>query len=145
VKRINARIRKLTPCNWGLSVSACMERVNRYLSGWTEYFRLCTKQGAKDFQRIDAHIRRRIRAIIVRQRKRPRYLYRHLRSRGVPAGSAARTAFRSRGPWKKSNPPGMTRAYPNAWFHQRLVSTWTRWQELNRPAPASGQAALFAL
>ncbi len=145
VQRINARIRELTPCNWGLPVSACMERLNRYLSGWTAYFRLCTKEGAKSFQRFDAHIRRRIRAIIVRQRKRPRYLYRHLRSRGVNAGAAARTAFRSRGPWKKSNLPGMTRGYPNAWFHGRLVSTWTRWKELNRPAPASGQMALFAL
>jgi hypothetical protein len=34
-------------------------------------------------QVIDAHIRRRLRAIMIRQRKRPRFLFRHLRSRGV--------------------------------------------------------------
>lgn len=145
VQRLNARIRELTPRNWGGSVDECMERVSRYLAGWTAYFRLCTKQGAQLFQRFDAHIRRRIRAIIVRQRKRPRYLFRHLRQRGVPAGKAAQTAFRSCGTWKKSNLPAMTKAYPNAWFHERMVLAWRRWQELNRPAPASGQLQLFAL
>ena len=145
VNRLNARIRELTPRNWGGSVGGCIERLNLYLSGWSAYFRLCTKQGAEVFRRFDAHIRRRIRAIIVRQRKRPRYLYRHLRRRGVTAVAAAGTAFRSRGPWKKSNLPGMRYAYPNAWFHQRLVSTWTRWQTFNRTAPVSGQMTLFAL
>ena len=91
VKRLNARIRELTPRNWGGSVRGCIEQLNLYLSGWTACFRLCTKQGAEAFRRFDAHIRRRIRAIIVRQRKRPRYLYRHLRRRGVTAVAAAGT------------------------------------------------------
>jgi RNA-directed DNA polymerase len=120
-----------------------MDRVNRYLAGWTAYFRLCTEQGAKLFRVFDAHIRRRIRCIILRQQKRPRFLFRHLRRRHVSWQAAARTAFRSVGPWKKSNLPGMTKAYPNAWFRPRLVSAWTRWQELNPPAPASGQYSLL--
>jgi group II intron reverse transcriptase/maturase len=143
IQRIRSRIRELTPCNWGQSVGACMDRVNRYLAGWTAYFRLCTEQGAKLFRTFDAHIRRRIRCIILRQQKRPRFLFRHLRRHGASWQAAARTAFRSVGPWKKSNLPGMRQAYPNAWFQTRLVSAWTRWQELNPPAPASGQYSLL--
>jgi RNA-directed DNA polymerase len=139
IKRLRRRIRDLTPCNWGQSVSACMDRVNRYLAGWSSYFRLCTEQGAKLFCLFDAHIRRRIRCIILRQQKRPRFLFCHLRRRRVSWRAAARTAFRSVGPWKKSNLPGMTRAYPNAWFSSRLVSAWACWQALNPPPPASWQ------
>ena len=63
IKRIRWRIRELTRCNWGQSVSACMDRVNRYLAGWAAYFRLCTEQGAKLFRVLYAHIRRWIRCI----------------------------------------------------------------------------------
>jgi hypothetical protein len=40
--------------------------------------------------RPDAHIRRRLRGIIIRQRKRPRFLFRHLRSRGGSQGALDR-------------------------------------------------------
>ena len=142
IDRIRRRIRELTPCNWGRSIDACVEGVNRYIGGWVAYFRLCSTQGAEVFLLFDAHIRRRIRCIIVRQQKRPRYLFRHLRRRRVSWRAASRTAFRSVGPWKKSNLPGMTRAYPNAWFRARMVSAWDRWQELNPPPPVSGQYRL---
>jgi hypothetical protein len=40
----------------------------------------------------------------------------------------------------------MTAAYPNAWFHERLVSLASTWDELNpRPKLASGQTLLFDL
>jgi hypothetical protein len=40
----------------------------------------------------------------------------------------------------------MTAAYPNAWFHERLVSLWTFWVQLNQPPKlASGQTLLFDL
>lgn len=142
ITRIRRRIRELTPCNWGRSVDACIGRINEYLTGWTGYFRLCTEQGARQFRYFDAHVRRRIRNIILRQQKRPRYLYRHLRRRRVSGRAAALTAFRKVGPWKKSNLPGMTRAYPNAWFHERMVSTWTTWQAYHPPSTVSRQYAL---
>jgi RNA-directed DNA polymerase len=142
--RLDRRIRELTPRNWGASIEDCIERASRYLRGWVGYFRLCTEEGAKLFARYDAHIRRRMRAIIVVQRGRPRHLYRHLVSRGASRQSAARTAFRSCGIWKKSNLPGMTRAYRNAWFHARLVSLSTSWWNARSPmtATAFGQAYL---
>ena len=76
--------------------------------------------------------------IILRQKgRRPRFLFRHLRARGVPEGAAAGTAFCRRGPWNRSNRPGMTLAYPNAWFHERLVSLWLEWLRFNPPQRVS--------
>ncbi|HEX3726349.1 MAG TPA: group II intron maturase-specific domain-containing protein, partial [Pirellulales bacterium] len=64
-ERLDTRIRELTPRTWGQAFAECIAGLNRYLSGWFGYFRICTEEGAKLFWRFDAHIRRRLRAIIV--------------------------------------------------------------------------------
>jgi RNA-directed DNA polymerase len=144
--RLDARIQELTPRNWGQSPAVCITEVNRYLQGWIAYFRICTEESEFLFRRFDAHIRRRLRAIFVRQKKRPRHLFRHLLQCDVSLGAAAQAAYCRRGVWYKSNTRGMTSAYPNAWFHERLVSLWTSWEQFNHPPKlASGQTLLFEL
>ena len=140
-QRLNRRIRELTPRTWGSSLNACIEQVNRYLRGWYGYFRLCTRQGARRFSRYDARARRRLRAIIVRQKgRRPRFLYRHLRSRGVSRGSARKTAYGRRGTWHQSFTYGMHQAYGNVWFAERLALLWDRWQQEHpEPTRVSGR------
>lgn len=141
-QRLDARIRELTPRTWGQSFAACLERVNQYLNGWIGYFRLCTN-GRTSFASVDAHTRRRLRAILVRQKKRPRHLFRHLQRRGVSQYQAWKTAYRIRGNWKRSASYGVNKAYSNAWFSRRLVSLYARWQEF-QPAPsAPKQLQLF--
>lgn len=141
-KRLDATIRALTPRTWGQPMSACVARISRYLAGWIGHFRLCTEDGAALLARFDAHIRRRLRMIAVRQKKRPRFLVRHLVARGVRPRTAKLAAYCGRGLWYRSNHPGVTRAYPNAWFHERLVSLATRWRELNPVRQASLQLSL---
>ena len=141
-RRLRTTLREMTPPNWGRSLAACMKDLSRYLNGWVAHFRLCTAEAVRALEYIDAHIRRRLRAIIIRQRKRPRFLFRHLRSRGVSIKAAAGVAYSSRGRWFRSNRTGMTRAYPPAWFTGRLVSLATRWDELNHHVQASGQLML---
>jgi group II intron reverse transcriptase/maturase len=145
-ERMDAKIRELTPRMWGQSPTRCIERINVYLRGWSGYFRICTEENVYRLHVWDAHIRRRLRAILVRQKKRPRHLYRHLQHRGASARAATHTAWCRRGTWYRSNSPGMTVAYRNAWFHQRLTSLVSTWEELNpRPKLASGQTLLFDL
>jgi len=141
--RLDNKIRELTPRRWGQPLMTLIETVNRYLTGWMGYFRICT-EGVTFFKRCDAHIRRRIRAIVIHQRKRPRYLYRHLRKRGVNPKSAGGTAFRSRGIWKRSSLPGISQAYRNVWFKSRLVALETAWRAYQPPRAVSGQGDLFA-
>ncbi len=139
-QRMTAKVRELTPRTWGNSFDRCVERVNSYLTGWMGYFRLCTAPSS--FSRFDAHIRLRLRAIKIRQRKRPRHLLRHLLRRGVPAGMARKAVYGIRGHWKRSASFGVHKAYPNAWFAERLVNLYLRWHAFNPPR-ASKQLLLF--
>jgi RNA-directed DNA polymerase len=132
-RRLMATIREMTPPNWGRSIATCMADLSRYLNGWMAHYRLCTSEAAPELGIIDAHIRRRIRAIIVRQKKRPRFLFRHLLSRKISRKAAAGTAYCGKGSWNRSNRPAMTQAYPVAWFRERIVSLQARWSELNPP------------
>ena len=133
-KRLAATIRTLTPRNWGQSLMSCIEALNLYLSGWIAYFRLCTPEGVRRLEAFDAHIRRRLRMIAIRHRKRPRFLVRHLVGRGVALRTAKLAAYSGRGLWNRSNRPAVTKAYPNRWFHDRLVSLGRQWRRLN-PVP----------
>jgi group II intron reverse transcriptase/maturase len=142
-ERIKSRAREMTPRTWGRSLQTCIEQLNGYLKGWSAYYRICSKEGAELMKVIDAHIRRRLRVIVIRQKRRPRFLYRHLVSRGVPEPMAAKTAFIRRGIWNRSNRRGITRAYPNDWFHERLESLWMRWLLFNPPPLASGEEQLL--
>jgi len=136
-QRMDLRIRELTPRVWGQSLTTCLDGLDRYLRGWSGYFRLCTEEALQALQKFDAHIRRRVRAIIIRQKKRDRYLYRHLLARGISSGSAAKAAFQRVGIWRRSVSYGIHRAYPNAWFDQRLTSLVRHWHRLNPPRRVS--------
>jgi group II intron reverse transcriptase/maturase len=134
VRRLKATIRDRTPHNWGRSITTCMDGLNQYLNGWIAFFRLCTPEAVDGLRVIDSHIRRRIRAIIVRHRKRPRFLFRHLVSKGASPRAAASCAFCGKRAWAKSNRPAVSvQAYPPSWFTGRLVSLQARWFDLNPP------------
>jgi hypothetical protein len=77
-------MKEMTPRNWGQSLTACIEELNRYIKGWVAYYRQCSEEAVRNWKKMDAHVRRRLRAIVIRQKKRPGYLYRHLLSRGGP-------------------------------------------------------------
>ena len=142
VKRLQARLREMTPRNWGRSLEDCFERLNRYLQGWMGHFRLCTREVVETLHYFDGHVRRRIRAIIVKQKKRKRHLYRHLCRHGAGSGSAWSAAYSRRGIWWKSRSHGMQTVHDNDWFAERLVSLerlWHRkrydWRPLWRARP----------
>ena len=103
VERLKLRIGELTPRSWGQSLKTCFEGLNEYLRGWFAYFRICTQTGADLFRVFDAHIRRRIRAIIIHQKRRNRFLLRALLARGVSRRAATGTAWSRRGTWHRSN------------------------------------------
>jgi len=140
-RRLRTTLREMTPPNWGRSITSCMDNVSRYTTGWMSHYRLCTPEAVQGLGAIDAHIRRRVRAIVVRQRKRQRFLYRHLKAKGVSSKAAASCAYCGKGAWVKSNRPAMTRAYPPRWFTSRLVSLKALWHDLN-PPQVSDQLAL---
>jgi group II intron reverse transcriptase/maturase len=140
-RRLKTVLQDMTPPSWGRSITACMADISRYLTGWMTHYRLCTPEAVQGLGTIDAHVRRRIRAIIVRQKKRQRFLFRHLRSKGVSRKAAASCAYCGKGAWVKSNRPAMTRAYSPAWFNGRMASLKALWNDINLPQ-ASAQLSL---
>ena len=132
-RRLRTKMREMTPPNWGRSLTSCMEGVSRYLTGWISHFRLCTPEALQGLGVLDAHVRRRVRAIIVRQKKRPRFLFRHLKAKGVSVRAAPSCAYCGKGAWVKSNRPAMQKAYPPAWFAGRMASLKAMWNDLHSP------------
>ncbi len=49
--RLLTRVRELTPRSWGQSLRACFDELNEYFRGWIGHFRICTEEGATEFQR----------------------------------------------------------------------------------------------
>lgn len=96
-ERINDRIRELTPRNWGNSLSACIRQTNEYFTGWINFFGICTgTETEKTLKRLDAHTRRRMRAIQLKHWKRKRTMARKLIHLGVRHKTAWRGIYKGR-------------------------------------------------
>lgn len=131
IARFRARTAVLTRRNWGRPLSDCFEGLRVYTQGWMGHFQVCTREVLSELGKLDAHVRRRIRAMIIVMKKRRAHLLRALIDRGVPEGLARGAAYFGRGAWVRSRSKGLHLAYPNAWFAQRLTPLTTLWQLRN--------------
>lgn len=130
-KRLRAKIRELTPRNWGQSLDQCIEKVNSYIKGWVGAFCICTEGVERILRNADAHIRRRLRAIKLRQWKRKRTMVKRLIRLGVRPRTAWRDMYRGRRSlWALSLCSASHRGMRNAYFVNRgLVSLKRLWRE----------------
>jgi RNA-directed DNA polymerase len=129
--RIDEKVRELTPRSWGNSLKACIRQVNRYLLGWIGFFGICTDAEERTMQTLDAHIRRRLRALVLRHWKRKNTIARRLIRLGVRTKTAWRCVYKEhRSWWALSHCPAVDRGLRNAYFAERgLVSLAERWKE----------------
>jgi group II intron reverse transcriptase/maturase len=123
-KRLRERSREVTPRSRGQALSATITRVNEYLEGWSGFFGICTSGIERVLQGADAHIRRRLRAIVLRHWKTKRTIARRLIRLGVRRSTAWRRVYEgSKSIWALSHDPAVDRALRNAYFAERgLVS-----------------------
>jgi group II intron reverse transcriptase/maturase len=133
IDRLYHRIRELTPRNWGQSLDACFQRLEGYLRGWMGYFQLCTGHVRYFLRYADGHIRRRLRAIWLTQKRRPKVLLRALRQHGVSPGFAKLCALSHARVWSQSKMPGVSQALNNAWFAERITLLEPLWLQHHRP------------
>jgi hypothetical protein len=123
-------LKALTPRNWGRSVDDCIRSVNVFLRGWLGYFAICHSSQRARLGRIDEHVRRRLRALILKHWKRKRHIINQLVQLGVPA-SLARVDVNSRRRswWSLSNVRGVCRGLTNAYFERRgLFALHANWR-----------------
>jgi RNA-directed DNA polymerase len=131
LQRIRAELKALTPRNWGQSLDDCIRRVNVVLRGWLGYFAICDEKQHAHLGRIDGHIRRRLRAILLKQWKRKRHILKQLTSLGVPAALARTHVYaRRQSWWALSENRAVCRGLTNEYFERRglyeLHAYWRR-------------------
>lgn len=144
-ERVDERIRELTPRNWGGKLETCIKRLNRYLRGWVGFFGLsCTKDVIQNLQVLDGHIRRRLRALLLRQWKRKRSIARRLIRLGAGKKAAWGTVYNGqRSLWGLSHMPVVEMALGIEYFRERgLVSIEDLFRDINRKVMAQAQPTL---
>jgi RNA-directed DNA polymerase len=125
--RIDEKVRDLTPRAWGQSLRDCISGINEYLLGWIGFFGICTEAEVQKLHNLDAHIRRRLRAIILR----------HWRRRRKGTGPRGRSSL-----WTRARSWKAHRKLPNAFFAERgLVSLEEAWRR-RQPMPVTAPAQL---
>jgi group II intron reverse transcriptase/maturase len=67
IERLDAKVVQLTPRNWGRGLDACVKKLNQYLTGWIGFFGVVSATEQSLLGTKDAHIRRRLRALVLRQ------------------------------------------------------------------------------
>lgn len=110
------KVKEMTPRGTHLSIEQAMEIINRWYQGWASYFKMT--QYPAQLQKIEAHIRRRLRARIIVEQKKKRYLVTKLRKMGISKLRARRTAYSNNGPWKLSHAKAVEEALSVPWFIQ---------------------------
>ena len=142
-ERLADKIRELVPRNFGDSLDACIRRLNVYLIGWIGFFRICAPD-PRPFQNLDAHIRRRLRALQLRHWKTKRTIARKLVALGISHETAWSTAYKDRrSTWALSHTYAVDRALPNShWDERGLVSVAHRWRQMRANIEAPAQLTL---
>jgi RNA-directed DNA polymerase len=141
------RIRQLTPRNWGGTLESCIARTNTWLRGWHGFFGIASATEMRMMRTLDAHIRRRLRAIILRHWKRKRTIARRLIKLGVKRENVWRQIYSGRKSWwALSHTSAVDHGLRNAYFAKRgllFVADLHRQAHRQIVAPASPQLALW--
>jgi RNA-directed DNA polymerase len=95
-----ARIRQLTRRNGGRSMEQVVAKLRPYLLGWKAYFGMA--QTPRVWRELDEWMRHRLRAIQLKQWKRPGTIYRELKALGATDATAQQAAGNSRCWWRNS-------------------------------------------
>ena len=141
------RVRQLTPRNWGGTLESCIARINAWLRGWYGFFGIASAAEMQMMRKLDAHIRRRLRAIILRHWKRKRTIAQRLVALGVKRQSAWRQVYAGRKSWwALSHTHAIDQGLRNAYFAKRgLLFLVDRHRTASQHivAPESPQPALW--
>jgi RNA-directed DNA polymerase len=114
------RVRELTPRTWGSTLLSCIARINAWLRGWYGFFGIVSAAEMQALRKIDAHLRRRLRAIQLRHWKRKRTIARNLIKLGVKRDSVWRQIYAGRKSWwALSHTHAVDQGLRNAYFAKR--------------------------
>jgi hypothetical protein len=127
------RIRQLTPRNWGSSLASCITQINAWLRGWHGFFGIASPSAQYVLRAVDAHIRRRLRAIVLRHSKRKRTIARRLIKLGGKPASVWRQIYSGHKSWRAiSHTPIVDHCLNRVFFRARGLMALV---DMHRDAP----------
>lgn len=128
-RRFRVRLRDAFRRGRGRNIRRFLEELRPVIIGWVSYYRKCEVR--RVFEELDKWIRRRLRALLWRQWKRPRTRLRELLRRGLEPEQARIGTTNGRGPWWNAGASHMNRAVPTRVLSQLgLVSLVQKAREL---------------
>ncbi len=130
IERFKKKIRERTKRRIAKPLGDVVKSVNALTRGWVGYFQLTT--GGNLLENLDGWVRRRLRAIKLKQLKKPRAIGKFLEDRGVSPETSWKTAMSGKGIWRLPHSPGADRAMRNPWFEKLgLLSLRKLWEEMS--------------
>ncbi len=114
MQRAMDKVKELTPRGTHQTLEQTIEEINKWYTGWTGYYEMT--QYPTQLGKIEAHIRRRLRARIIDQQKNRRNLCRLLVKRGVLRSRASTAVYSNKKRWALSHTRAVEMAFPNRWF-----------------------------
>ena len=111
--KLRGRIRQLTRRTRGRSLQQVAEDLRAYVPGWKAYFRLA--QTPEVMARLDQWLRRRLRALRLKQWQRGTTMFREARKLGATKALARRIASHA-GSWWRGSAMGINIVMPKAYF-----------------------------
>ena len=113
------KVKQLTPRTWGSTLFACIAQANAWLRGWYGFFGIASASEMQAMRKIDAHLRRRLRAIQLRHWKRKRTIARNLIKLGVKFSVWRQLYAGRKSWWALSHTHAVDQGLRNAYFAKR--------------------------
>lgn len=111
LKKAKAKLKRLSARNQGCNVGVAMRKVEVYMTGWLGYFGIASiKTTLKEW---DSWLRRRFRAFIWKQWKRPRTKVESLMRLGINEDEARAHGYSRKKYWRLSRTPAVNAALTN--------------------------------
>jgi len=123
------KVKELTPRGTHKPIEVSIEEINRWYRGWSNYFSMT--QYPSQLKRIEAHIRRRLRARFIRNMKRKRTIVKQLIKKGMSKKRVLKTIYSPKSWWALSHTFVASIAFPMKWFTDMGLFTRSQEQRLN--------------
>ncbi len=117
--RFKQRVREITRRNRGHRVQDVIDELNRYVTGWLNYYGISHTYTV--MVELDEWVRRRVRLYYWKQWKQPRTRRRHLLALGIPREEVHMATRSRKGYWRMAGNSIVQRALTNSWLHERGV------------------------
>ncbi len=135
VQRFKERVREMTKRSNGRNMTARIEALKRYVSGWLNSFG--HSRSYAGLVALDQWLRRRVRLCDWKQWKRPRTRRRHLLALGIPRDEVKLATRSRKGYWRMAGNSIVQRALTKQWlWNQGVPNMRQQWIALHYGASA---------